>query len=146
MLIGEVSRRAGASVQAIRLYERRRLLRKPPRTPAGYRVYSEQDLEVVRLIRQAQQYGFTLRELRKILALFAVPDERTGRTPYGRGEHACVMETLRIGEEKLRDLDEQIASLRKKRRELAAALAKMRSTGAPSRKRVSRSTTAQPAA
>ncbi len=146
MLIGEVSRRAGASVQAIRLYERRRLLRKPPRTPAGYRVYSEQDLEVVRLIRQAQQYGFTLRELRKILALFAVPDERTGRTPYGRGEHACVTETLRIGEEKLRDLDEQIASLRKKRRELAAALAKMRSSGAPSRKRVSRSSTAQPAA
>jgi DNA-binding transcriptional MerR regulator len=50
MRIGELAKRAG-SVQAIRFYERRRLVRTPRRTPGGYRIYSDQDLENVTLIR-----------------------------------------------------------------------------------------------
>jgi MerR family mercuric resistance operon transcriptional regulator len=86
MRIGEFSRLAGVSVQAIRFYERRRLLKKPPRTSSGYRIYSEQDLENVKVIRQCQHFRFTLREIRRILSLFAVPDERTGGSvnPYGK--------------------------------------------------------------
>ena len=126
MRIGEFSRLAGVSVQAIRFYERRRLLKKPPRTSGGYRIYSEQDLETVKWIRQCQDFGFTLREIRGILALFVVPDERTGRTPYGHGDHSCVLEVVRIGEQKLSDLDEQIESLTKRRKELAAALDRLR--------------------
>jgi hypothetical protein len=38
MRIGELAKRAGVSVQAIRFYERRRLMRTPRRTPAGYRM------------------------------------------------------------------------------------------------------------
>jgi DNA-binding transcriptional MerR regulator len=122
MRIGELSKRTGASVQAIRLYERRRLLKKPLRTPAGYRVYSEDYVDVVRLIHQGKQFGFTLNEIRGILALFAVPDDATGTTRYQPGEHACVVEILRIGAKKLESLDSQIASLRRKRSELRVAL------------------------
>jgi DNA-binding transcriptional MerR regulator len=109
MRIGELSRRTGVSVQAIRLYERRRLLKKPPRTPAGYRVYSEDYVDMVRLIHRGKHFGFTLSEISKVLALFAVPDDATGTTPYQRGEHACVTEILRIGARKLDDLDHQLS-------------------------------------
>lgn len=122
MRIGELSKRTGISVQAIRLYERRRLLKAPPRTPAGYRAYSEDYVDMVRLIHQGKQFGFTLNEIRKILGLFAVPDSVTGRTRYQPGEHACVVEILRIGAKKLEDLENQIASLRRKRNELKVAL------------------------
>lgn len=130
MRIGELSKRTGVTVQAIRLYERRRLLPKPPRTAAGYRIYSEKYVDAVRLIQQGQQFGFTLAEIRRILALFAVPDEGTGRTKYRAGDHACVAEILRIGARKLADLDNQVKSLQLKRRQLAAALNEL---GAPRR-------------
>jgi DNA-binding transcriptional MerR regulator len=122
MRIGELARRTGASVQAIRLYERRRLLKKPPRTPAGYRIYSEEYVDIVRLIHRGKHFGFTLNEIRKVLALFAVPDDTTGTTRYQRGEHACVAEILRIGARKLGDLDHQMELLKRKRKDLAKAL------------------------
>lgn len=125
MKIGELSRRAGVSVQAIRFYERQRLLKKPPRTPAGYRIYSEQDLDAIRLITHGKRFGFTLNEIRQVLNLFAVPDE-TGRCRYGKGEHACVAEILRIGSAKLDYLERQIASLKLKRAELICALDELR--------------------
>jgi len=138
MQIGELSRRTGASVQAIRLYERRRLLKKPPRTPAGYRVYSEEYVDMVRLIHRGKHFGFTLDEIRKVLALFAVPDETTGTTPYQRGEHACVAEILRIGARKLDDLEHQMELLQRKRQELAAALNELRTLSNPGPKTIRR--------
>lgn len=58
MRIGELAKRAGVSVQAIRFYERRRLMRTPRRTSAGYRIYNEQDLESVTLIKKMQPIWF----------------------------------------------------------------------------------------
>lgn len=40
MKISELARQAGMTVQGVRFYERRRLMPQPPRTDAGYRVYS----------------------------------------------------------------------------------------------------------
>jgi len=53
MRIGELAKRAGVSIQAIRFYERRRLMRTPRRTAAGYRQYSAEAVKRVRLIRRA---------------------------------------------------------------------------------------------
>jgi MerR family transcriptional regulator, Zn(II)-responsive regulator of zntA len=71
--IGELAKRAGVSVQAVRFYERRRLMRTPRRTPAGYRTYSEQDLESVTLIKKMQRFGFKLVEIRRVLQLWILP-------------------------------------------------------------------------
>lgn len=134
MRIGELSKRTGVSVQAIRLYERRRLLKKPPRTPAGYRVYSEQYVDMVSLIQQGKRFGFSLREISKVLALFAVPDEASGTTRFQPGEQACVVEILRIGGKKLEELNAQIESLRRKHKELTRALNELRRPRPPARK------------
>ncbi|MEG2804844.1 MerR family transcriptional regulator [Stenotrophomonas sp.] len=62
MRISEVARRSGASQKAIRLYEARGLLAPVPRINR-YRDYSEQELNLVLLIRQALALGFRLADV-----------------------------------------------------------------------------------
>ena len=67
--IGEVARRAGISPDTLRHYERHGLIPKPKRTAAGYRMYSPDVIERVRLIRSALSVGFTIRELSRIFGI-----------------------------------------------------------------------------
>jgi DNA-binding transcriptional MerR regulator len=69
MHIGGVARKIGLSPDAIRFYERNALLPRPSRTPGGFRQYADTDLEILRFIRQTQGLGFTLKEVRELLAL-----------------------------------------------------------------------------
>jgi len=46
MQIGKVAKVVGLSVDTIRFYERRALLRRPPRTQGGFRLYGEKDLAI----------------------------------------------------------------------------------------------------
>ena len=64
--MGEVARRAGVSVSAIRFYERRGLM-PPPERLGGQRRYSEEALERLAAIAVAKQAGFTLAEIRALL-------------------------------------------------------------------------------
>jgi MerR family transcriptional regulator, copper efflux regulator len=69
MLIGDVAKQIGLTPDAIRFYERTALLPRPSRTVGGFRQYADTDLETLRFIRQAQGLGFTLKEVRDLLAL-----------------------------------------------------------------------------
>ena len=66
--IGEVAERAGVSVDTVRYYERRKLLPPAPRTLAGYRKFSEETVERLAFIKQAQELGFTLEEIGVLIA------------------------------------------------------------------------------
>lgn len=68
MKIGEVAAQAGVSVDALRFYEEKGLI-KPHRAANGYRYYSEQALQLVGYIKLAQQLGFSLREFGENLPL-----------------------------------------------------------------------------
>ncbi|MGA8301807.1 MAG: MerR family transcriptional regulator, partial [Terriglobales bacterium] len=85
MKIGELATQAGVSVQTVRFYERRRLMRAPRRTSSGYRMYGESDLEILRNIKRMQRFGFTLTEARRVLRLFALPGDAGEAAPYPRG-------------------------------------------------------------
>jgi DNA-binding transcriptional MerR regulator len=61
--IGTLAHRAGVHIETIRYYERRGLLRDPPRSVAGYRQYSATDLWRLQFIARAKQMGFTLAEI-----------------------------------------------------------------------------------
>jgi DNA-binding transcriptional MerR regulator len=135
MRIGELAKRAGVSVQTVRYYERRRLLPAPCRTAAGYRQYKDSDLEIVQTIKRLQRFGFTLRETRRVLELYALPSDGTGRTPYPRGSHECLREVIGIGAQKLSALNEQIRSLTDIRDELEKALQEAQEKVRSSRKR-----------
>src|SRR5437867_3693962 len=66
---GELARRGGVNLETIRYYERRGLLAKPPRTLAGYRTFDAEAVRRLRFIKQAQALGFSLKEVRELLAL-----------------------------------------------------------------------------
>lgn len=69
LTIGALARKAGVGVETIRFYERRGLVRRPARPHAGYRVYPEEVVDRIRFIRNAQGLGFTLQEVKDLLAL-----------------------------------------------------------------------------
>lgn len=67
--IGQLATRAGVGIDTIRYYERDGLLAPALRAPSGYRRYGEVELKRLRFIRRAKSLGFTLEEIRELLAL-----------------------------------------------------------------------------
>ena len=69
LTIGAVARRVGVAIDTIRYYEREGLLPEPLRRASGYRSYGEGTVAQLRFIRRAKDLGFTLEEIRELLAL-----------------------------------------------------------------------------
>lgn len=65
--IGELAERAHVSIDAIRYYERRGLLPSAPRTPGGYRVFTDETIKRVLFIKQAQELGFSLDDIKDLM-------------------------------------------------------------------------------
>ena len=75
MTIGRLARKAGVGVETIRFYERKGLIEQPRRPrDGGYRVYPEETAHCIRFTRQAQELGFSLREVQDLLSLRADPE------------------------------------------------------------------------
>src|SRR5262249_51386784 len=106
--IGEVAVRAGVSIDAVRYYERWRLLPAAPRTEGGFRLFTPDTVERVRFIKQAQELGFSLDEIGQLLA--------TG----GARECRRVRNHLKV---KLSEVDERIRLMQDFRKTLARHLA-----------------------
>jgi len=68
MRIGEISERVGTDAPTIRFYEAEGVLPKPARTEAGYRSYTESDVERLRFIKKARALGLSLAEIREMAA------------------------------------------------------------------------------
>lgn len=109
MQIGELARRTGKSVAALRYYEQSGLLLAPARTEGGYRDYPTETAERVRFIAQAQEWGFTLREIKVVLA------------EHDQGTCPCEGVAKTIGR-KVARLDGQIAQLQARRAVLSNAV------------------------
>lgn len=66
--IGEVATRAGVSVDALRYYERLKFLPRAPRTSGRFRIFTHEHVERAQFIKQAQELGFSLEEIKGLLA------------------------------------------------------------------------------
>ncbi|WP_394246438.1 MerR family transcriptional regulator [Vibrio profundi] len=66
MYIGEVSKKTGLSIKAIRLYEEKGLILPPPRN-GKYRVYGDSHIEILNLIKEAKLLGVTLSQLKELI-------------------------------------------------------------------------------
>ena len=104
-----LARLAGVSPDTLRLYERKGLLRAPDRSLNGYRCYSPESVNRVRLIRAALSIGFSLDELAQILK---VRDD--GGAPCHRVRD--------LAEAKLKRLEERIRELVVLRQRMRAIL------------------------
>lgn len=111
MQIGRVSEETGLSIDAIRFYEKQRLLDRRPRSEGGFRLFGRDDIQRIQFIRRVQQLGFSLPEIRQLLDL-----------QRDHGE-ACshVRELL---EAKVRTVHEKIRELRSLERQLVQSLRK----------------------
>lgn len=71
MTIGEAAEAAGVSAKMIRHYEQIGLVPAATRTDAGYRLYSERDVSVLRFIRQSRRLGFSMQQIADLLGLWS---------------------------------------------------------------------------
>jgi MerR family transcriptional regulator, copper efflux regulator len=111
--IGDVASETGLSADTIRFYERERLLQRAARSSAGFRLFSPADVADLRFIRHAQELGFSLHEIRDLLAL------RNTRHPD------CVR-VEKMLEDKLASVRAKIVALHKLERELERSMIRCR--------------------
>src|SRR5260370_38183885 len=67
--IGQVAQQTGLTVDAIRFYEKERLLPKALRSTGGFRLYGSDHIEQLRFIQKAQAIGFSLAEIRELILI-----------------------------------------------------------------------------
>lgn len=96
--IGHLAREAGINIETVRYYEQEGLLPKATRSASGYRLFSVNAAQRLRFIRRAQELGFSLKEIRELLALRLSPKTSCG-------------EVRKRAEAKVADIEAKIKSL-----------------------------------
>jgi len=109
-----VAQRASVGIETLRYYEKQGLIPRPPRgTSNNYRLYPPETVPRVRFVKRAQELGFSLKEIKELLALRASPKARC----------ADVRERSKT---KISEIDEKIRSLRAMRKALLSLVAECR--------------------
>jgi DNA-binding transcriptional MerR regulator len=106
--IGEIAALAGVSVDTVRYYERRRLLARASRSRGGFRLFTTDTVERIVFIKQAQDIGLSLDEIKDLL--------------IGGGGAAQCQRVSDLLKGKLSELDERMRAMREFRRTLTRHL------------------------
>jgi Cu(I)-responsive transcriptional regulator len=106
MNIGQAAHASGVSAKMIRYYESIGLIAPRARTDAGYRVYGDREVHALRFVRQARRLGFSVIDIRRLLALW---DDRSRASA----------EVKSIALDHVAELDQRIAELTAMRDTLA---------------------------
>src|SRR5262245_2271788 len=116
LTIGQVARQAGVGVETVRFYEREGLLQEPSRRESGYRQYPEGIVARLRFIRRAKELGFSLKDIKELLALRVDPT-------------TTCREVKAQAEAKITDIEGKIASLLRMKKALVRLTATCRGQG-----------------
>lgn len=109
--IKDISNLTGLDRETLRFYEQKGLLPKPTRSTTGYRLFDEEVVERLQFINQAQQVGFSLKEISNFLAL-------------GTSKTVTKDKLKEIADSKISDIDKKIDSLNQMRSALASLSAR----------------------
>lgn len=105
MRIGAVAKRTGIGIETIRFYERQGLLIEPERQSSGYRQFDEAAIARLNFIMRAKGLGFTLAEIKELLALWFDPV-------------TTCCDVRRRAEQKISDIEERVRALQAMKRSL----------------------------
>lgn len=119
LTIGEVARQAGVGIETVRFYERQGLLEEPERRASGYRQFDQEAVAVLKFIRRAKELGFTLKEIKSLLAL-------------RMDASATKAEVREQAKAKVADIEAKIADLQRMRDVLSKLVKKCHGDGAAS--------------
>ncbi|NND03291.1 MAG: MerR family transcriptional regulator [Acidimicrobiia bacterium] len=115
MRIGQAAEAAVLEASAIRFYESAGVLPPPARSDAGYRVYDEPDVELMRFVRRLRALGLPLDDIREIVQL-----RTSGEAPCQPVRDAIARESEAV--------DDRIAELNRLRTELRSLQQRMDAT------------------
>jgi len=116
--IGELSKHSGVNIETIRYYERVKMLPPPRRLANGRRVYGPAEKRSLAFIRRARDLGFTLEEIRALLAL-------------GGPAHASCVDVHKIASAHLENIRNKLTDLINLESILAQTVAKCSKGAAP---------------
>lgn len=108
--IGDAARASGVTAKMIRHYESIGLVKAPRRTDAGYRLYSEQEVRVLQFIHRGRALGFSLEQIRDLLALW-------------EDKHRASADVRALAQSHIAELNRKIAEMEAMRRTLESLAA-----------------------
>ena len=106
MTIAIVAKASGVGIEAIRFYERKKLIDQP-KAVLKIRYYSQDHVEKIRFIKKAQRVGFTLAEIKSLLMMKVDPTKDCA--PIKKKTHEKIHEVV----EKIEDLQKILKALKK---------------------------------
>lgn len=98
LTIGQLSAAAATPSATIRYYEKIGLLESPLRSDSNYRVYGDEDLTRLTFVRRAREIGFTIDQVRSLLAF------------SDQGDADCCT-VMSLTEQHLAEVEQKIADL-----------------------------------
>ena len=98
LTIGKVAQRAQVTADSIRYYEREGLIKPAQKSESGYRLYTDEAIRRIAFIKQAQECGFSLAEIRELLELRST-------------DKACCDDIYRVSVQKKLQLEHKIKAL-----------------------------------
>lgn len=105
--IGEISKRSDVSVDTVRYYEKRKLIQSVSRTYGGFRLFKPHTVEQIKFIKQAQEFGFSLDEIKGLL---------------GSGSAEECQKVRDLLKQKISEVDEQIKKMKSFKKTLSSHL------------------------
>lgn len=105
MNIGEAAKQSGVNAKAIRYYESIGLLPEAARTDSGYRIYTQEDVERLRMIGRARRLGFSIDDVKRLQKIYS--ESREERS----GVKSMVMQHVSEIDEKITELNAIRATL-----------------------------------
>jgi len=122
--IGEVADRVRLSLRTVRFYEEEGLVIPAARSEGGFRLYTEEQIERLLLIKQMKPLGFTVEQMRELLAAHDVADDPHAAERARETARAQLAGFADLADERCDDLRTKLANgeaFSKQLRGLAAA-------------------------
>lgn len=116
MRIGAIAKQLGIGVETIRFYERQGLLQEPERQSSGYRQFDESAVARLNFIIRSKKLGFTLSEIKELLALWFEPATK-----------CC--DVRNKAEQKICDIEERVQALQTMKRSLKRLIEQCKKRG-----------------